>query len=235
MAFAYRLSEGPSVRAHRWERYRRSLGIAIPAAVLLALLLRALMAPTPPSAPESRALVIIPQAPWGPEAIRLTLPPEPPAVRETSRRGEPPALAARLPAQSRLESSVAAPAISRAAPPERTIPLTALRALRAAVLPLVVTPRGIARRAPVADSRRLAVMRAESLLSARLASLPGTERRPQGPIGLAEGGLTIAIPWGGFLPADRTDEGWRADRCKERGHGKADKPGEGEARRTQCD
>jgi hypothetical protein len=235
MAFAYRLSEDPSVRDLRWERYRRSLGIAIPAALLLALLFRALIVPTPPSAPESRTLVILPQAPWEPEAIRLSLPSEPPAVGETSRVGEPPAPAARLPAQSRLESSVAARVISREVPPQRTIPLTALRALRAAVLPLVVTPSGIARRAPVADSRRLAIMRAESLLSARLASLPGTERRTQGPIGLGEGGVTIAIPWGGFLPADRTDEGWRADRCKERGHGKADKPGEGEARRSQCD
>ena len=70
---------------------------------------------------------------------------------------------------------------------------------------------------------------------ARLAGIAVVERRDTGAVGLANGGITVAIPWPGFLPANRSDEKWREERCSGGGGGDSDKAGEGEARRAQCD
>lgn len=124
---------------------------------------------------------------------------------------------------------------SPAAGEETTIPSTALGELHAATLPLVVSPEGaVARRRLERSADQIAIARAESLLSARMAGLAVVPVRDTGAIGLANGGITVAIPWQGLLPADRYDETWRKERCSGSDDGKADKPGEGEARRAQC-
>ncbi|HJR54740.1 MAG TPA: hypothetical protein VJ982_13625 [Gemmatimonadota bacterium] len=107
---------------------------------------------------------------------------------------------------------------------------------RAATLPLVVREGGgLGGRRLGRTAEQLAIARAESLLVERLAGIAVVERRETGKVGLANGGITVAIPWGGFLPADRNDEEWRAERCSGGGDGDSDKAGEGEARRAQCD
>lgn len=129
------------------------------------------------------------------------------------------------------------PAMSPDAPLTRTIPPTTLNALTEPTQSLIVKPAGIGRRAPVVDAKRRAIARAESLISSRLASLPGAGApKPKRPIAPAEdGGVTVVIPWSGFLPADRYDEVWRSDRCRKTGRDDdADKPGEAAARRAQC-
>ncbi|MFN2383802.1 MAG: hypothetical protein ABR559_06005 [Gemmatimonadota bacterium] len=109
----------------------------------------------------------------------------------------------------------------------------AARALRGAPLPLVVTPGGIGRRRLPVRPGALARARADSLLTAQIASIvEGGARRP-GRIGLANGGVAIAIPWEGFLPADREDAEWRKQRCEGENSG-GHQPGEAEARRAQC-
>jgi hypothetical protein len=118
---------------------------------------------------------------------------------------------------------------------ETTIPSTALTEVRGATLPLVVSPGGgIARRRLERTPEQIAIARAESLLVARMAGIAVVEERDIGAIGLANGGITLAIPWQGFLPADRRDGAWRKERCSEDGDGESDKAGEGEARRAQC-
>ncbi len=107
---------------------------------------------------------------------------------------------------------------------------------RAATLPLVVREGGgLGGRRLGRTDEQLAIARAESLLVERLAGIAVVERHDTGKVGLANGGVTVAIPWGGFLPADRNDEEWRGERCSGGGDGDSDKAGEGEARRAQCD
>lgn len=135
------------------------------------------------------------------------------------------------------DTEILQPAMSPRAPLTRTIPPTTLNALTEPTQSLIVKPAGIGRRAPVVDARRLAIARAESLINARLRSLPGAAApEPKRPIALAEdGGAKVVIPWQGFLPADRYDEVWRADRCRNTDRDDdADKPGEATARRAQC-
>lgn len=117
-----------------------------------------------------------------------------------------------------------------------TIPSTALTEVRAATLPLVVSPGGgIGRRRLERTPEQIAIARAESLLFARMAGIAVAEARDIGAVGLANGGITVAVPWHGFLPADRRDGAWRKERCSGEGDGESDKAGEGEARRAQCD
>lgn len=135
------------------------------------------------------------------------------------------------------DAEVLQPAMSPRAPLTRTIPPTTLNALTEPTQSLIVKPAGIGRRAPVVDAKHIAIARAESLLSSRLTSLPGAGApKPKRPIALANGGgVTVVIPWQGFLPADRYDEVWRADRCRNAdSDDDADKPGEAAARRAQC-
>ena len=137
----------------------------------------------------------------------------------------PPALAGAIPFLP--ERSIA---------PESPAPSAALTETRAATLPLVVRPGGgLGPRRLGRTAEQLAIARAESLLVARLAGIAVVERRDTGAVGLANGGVTVAIPWPGFLPADRSDGKWREERCSGGGDGDSDKAGEGEARRAQCD
>ena len=111
-----------------------------------------------------------------------------------------------------------------------------MAAARAATLPLIVREGGgLGGRRLGRTAEQLAIAQAESLLMERLAGIAVVERRDTGAVGLANGGITLAIPWGGFLPADRTDEKWREERCSGSGEGESNKAGEGEARRAQCD
>ena len=124
----------------------------------------------------------------------------------------------------------------RGGAPESPVPSAALTEARAATLPLVVGPGGgLGARRLGRTPEQLAIARAESLLVARLAGIAVVERRDTGAVGLANGGVTIAIPWPGFLPANRSDEKWREERCSGSGDGDSDKAGEGEARGAQCD
>lgn len=117
--------------------------------------------------------------------------------------------------------------------PSPAVPASTLRAFRGAPLPLIGSGSGIRRRESPPDPRRIARARAESLLMTRLAGMPGTERRDPGAIGLTEGGVRVAVPWGGFTRSDRTDGAWRKKRCGG-GERDGDKPGEKEARAGQC-
>ncbi len=135
------------------------------------------------------------------------------------------------------KTEIPQPAMSPTAPVTRTIPPTTLNALTEPTQPLIIKPAGIGRRKPPVDARRLAIARAESLVNSRLATLPGAGTpAPKRPIALAEdGGVAVVIPWPGFLPADRYDDVWRADRCRRTDRSDDDdKPGEAEARRAQC-
>ena len=97
------------------------------------------------------------------------------------------------------------------------------------------TPGGIERRSAPVDARRIEIQRAESLLASRLADLPGAGVPRETSVGLAEGGITVPVPWGGFVPEDRKDRVWRKERCAGGDADGADKPGEREAREAQCD
>jgi hypothetical protein len=126
------------------------------------------------------------------------------------------------------------PGPGAAAPTEA--PASTMSEARAATLPLVVRPGGgLGGRRLGRTPEQLAIARAESLLVSRLAGIAVVERRDTGAVGLANGGITVAIPWPGFLPANRSDEKWREERCSGSGDGDSDKAGEGEARRAQCD
>lgn len=111
-----------------------------------------------------------------------------------------------------------------------------LRYLRGPIQPLVATPYGVGRRPVVRDEARIARVRAESLVNAMIASV--VEVKPPtklGPLSFpAGGGVSIPIPWGGFVRDDRDDETWRDERCSGDDKEKGDKPGEEEARRGQC-
>lgn len=157
--------------------------------------------------------------------------------------------AAQVPAVGTIESAapeddVSREAVALAAIPffseseartSRTLPFTAVTEARGATLPLVVgSGGGIGRRRLERTPEQIATARAESLLFARMADIAVAERRDTGAVGLANGGVTLAIPWSGFLPADRRDGEWRKERCSGGGGGDSDKAGEGEARRAQC-
>lgn len=143
---------------------------------------------------------------------------------------------ARSPERAAGETAAAPPAFreSPLAAVEATIPSTALTALKAATLPLVAEGGGIARRRLELSPEELAIARAESLLVARMAGIGVAKARDIGAVGLANGGVTVAVPWAGFLPPDRNDAGWREERCSGDGDGDSDKPGEAAARRAQC-
>lgn len=126
------------------------------------------------------------------------------------------------------------PGDAAARPVEETIPSTALLELRGAPLPLTATETGIARRTVDPDPARLARARAESILAVRFGT-PVVEPPPSlGPTSLAEGGVTLAVPWQGFVREDRRDDVWREERCRG-GRDASDKPGESEAKSAQCE
>ena len=207
----------------------------LPAAVLAALATHAI------------ALVFL-RVPAGPEVVRpgalAVLPSATEAEPAADRRpieepGEPAGAAGgdalRAPAGAALDPApIPAIRASPGAAEEATIPSTALTELRAAALPLVPTGTGIGRRRLERSPEELAIARAESLLLARMAGIAVAERRDIGAVGLANGGITVAVPWAGFLPANRRDGAWREERCEGGDGGDGDKAGEGEARRAQC-
>lgn len=217
--------------ASRHARWRRGLARAILAALAVhAIGLVFLRLPAEPPARGGRTLVVVPQ----PADLDRAA-----ADRRLSRPGvETAGEGAARPTPAAVPTGAATPIPAIRQSPRAseaiTIPSTALTELRAATLPLVVTPAGLDRRRLERSAEEIAVARAESLLVARMAGLTGIEPREIGAIGLAGGGVTVAIPWGGFVRADRTDEVWRDRRCKGKDGGKDDKPGEGEARRGQC-
>lgn len=224
--------EGGRVRRHA--RWRRALAWATAiAAAAHAVAFALLVLPFPSDRdPGDRTLTLVPMAPPAREPLRRELTPPGERAGELSGSGE---RRTSLPRRPDRRSVVPLIVSNPDAPEEATIPSTALDAeLVAPTLPLEVGPDGIRRRAPAADSRTLATMRAESLVSARLSGLPGTERRKSGPVSLANGGVTIAIPWQGFLPANRRDEEWREERCSGKDGDESDKLGEAEARASQC-
>jgi hypothetical protein len=155
---------------------------------------------------------------------------EPPAGPAEAPSDAPPGRAP--PAILPLETPIARPRPSGRAPEIRTIPPTTLLTPLA---PLEGTPGGIGRRSAPVDARRIEIQRAESLLASRLADLPGAGVPREPSVGLAEGGITVPVPWDGFVPEDRKDRVWREERCAGKDTDQADKPGEGEARNSQCD
>jgi hypothetical protein len=108
--------------------------------------------------------------------------------------------------------------------------------LRGPIQPLVATPYGIGRRTVTRDEARIARVRAESLINAMIASVVEVKRPATlGPLSFpAGGGVSIPIPWGGFVRGDREDATWREERCRGDDKDEGDKPGEGDARRGQC-
>ncbi len=218
-------------RPERHVRWRRALLVALGAALAAHLLVLGLaVVPGPEARRPGGAIVVVPLPESRPAARRS---PRGPAVRPTE--VEPRRQAAgRRPRGSRSEGVPAIPHESGAAPLDRTIAPNARLELREPLQPLVATETGVRRRVASSDERRLATIRAESLVSARIADLPGVGR-PTEPrtIALANGGLSLAIPWQGFVRRDRTDAAWRRERC-DKGDGGADKPGEAAARRAQC-
>ncbi|MGH7563871.1 MAG: hypothetical protein ACREK5_05560 [Gemmatimonadota bacterium] len=207
------------------------LAVAVAATVHL-LLLWTVRVPVSPSSRAGTEVTVIfePVVPARPET---GAPPEAPSERSDEPVREP---AEALPPRSRVIERpavpIARPRPSDRAPDTRTIPPTTLTA---PLNPLEGTPGGIRRRTTPPDARRMAIMRAESLLAARLADMPGAGVPEEPSIGLAEGGITVPIPWGGFVPEDRKDRVWREERCSGKDADLADKPGEGEARGSQCD
>jgi hypothetical protein len=187
-------------------------------------------------APAGMDLPTILLLPAGPEAVDLPAPERPAAGPEATESARPEPGPAR--AAPPLETpAVSIPTPAPGAPESATIPQTGLVQLHAPVLPLVATPYGVTRRPVVRDARRLAIARAESLVNARIASV--IEVRPPvqaGPVSLQPGGgVSIPVPWGGFIRDDRDDETWREKRCRGDEKDGGDDAGEGEARRAQCD
>lgn len=225
------IEDGRPRRHARWRRWLAG-SIAVVAAAH-ALLLVFLVLPDPGDRiPGQPRLTVIPMAPAADRPPRRDLP----SPVEIEADGDRPAAAERHDrATPRPDPRTGIPVVveTPGAPEETTIPSTALDAeLRARTLPLEADPTGVRRRAPAPET--MARMRAESLLNARLADLPGARRREKGTVSLAEGGgVTVAIPWQGFLPDDREDENWREERC-EGNDGENDKAGEAEARESQC-
>lgn len=235
MTSGYRPQQPGARRPARRRTDRRAITVAIAVATgVHALLLWSVRIPLPPQSPPSSPLVLVPQLAPSLElpAARDFLQPTAPGIEPQPDRPVP----TRAPATDEEPPRIASPSISPTAPITRTIPPTTLNAFRGAVQPLEAGPEGIHRQTLPLDPKRVATMRAESLLSARLAELPGVKAEPPtGPVSLSSGGVKVAVPWQGFLPADRRDAIWRAERCREGGRGDGDKPGEAEARRAQCD
>src|SRR5688500_303339 len=221
-------------------------------AVLTALLLHVaavLFLPFPVSRPREGVVALI--VPTDPEDMPLPL--VAPAARDLALAV--PDLALAVPRDASVAAGsdgtapgtggrIAPPAIAGAIPflpgpaaaPATEGPAGAMGEARAATLPLVLRPGGgLGGRRLGRTPEQLAIARAESLLVSRLAGIAVVERRDTGAVGLANGGVTLAIPWSGFLPANRSDEKWREERCAGGGDGDSDKAGEGEARRAQCD
>lgn len=222
-------------RARRHARWRRSLAWATLAVAAAHALLVAFFAFPDPAdrLADDRTLVVVPMAPASDPAPRREI--VPPV--EVDARGERPAAADRRRDARALRPDLG-PAIpvvieTPGAPEETTIPSTALESeLAAPTLPLEAGPDGIRRRSPRPET--LARLRADSIVNARLADLPGTRRRDTGRVGLANGGVTLSVPWEGFLPENRGDEKWREERCSGKESGRSDKPGEAEAEASQC-
>ncbi|MGH7544308.1 MAG: hypothetical protein ACREK7_10255 [Gemmatimonadota bacterium] len=210
-------------------RWRLAVALLLAGAVHL-LVLWTLRLPVPRPSPRAGEVTVIfePVAPARPEAGAA---PEAPAGQAEEPTTEPPRRVA--PVVEVPVTPIARPRPSERAPRVRTIPPTTLLAPLA---PLEGTPGGIGRRSAPVDARRMEIQRAESLLASRLADLPGAGVPREPSVGLAEGGgITVPIPWGGFVPEDRKDRVWREERCAGKDADEADKPGEGEARRSQCD
>ncbi|MGH7572506.1 MAG: hypothetical protein ACREMK_11785 [Gemmatimonadota bacterium] len=206
------------------------LAVAVAGAVHLLLLWWVRVPVSPSSRAGTEVMAILePAVPARPETAPPPEAPSEPADEPVPERADalPRSLVSEPPAVP-----IARPRPSQRAPDMRTIPPTTLTA---PLTPLEGTPGGIFRRTTPSDTRRTAIVRAESLLAARLADMPGAGVPEEPSIGLAEGGITVPIPWGGFVPEDRKDRVWRAERCSGEGADEADKPGEGEARRSQCD
>jgi hypothetical protein len=186
-----------------------------------------LLVPTSPE--EIPPLLVAPRAPVTSEpAAAAAGDPSPGSGSESGPPGRPRAVAQSV--------AAAIPVLPDRGAAAETPGLTAMHETRAATLPLVVRPGGgIGGRSLGRTPEQLAIARAESLLVARLAGIAVVERRDTGTVGLANGGITLAIPWPGFLPANRGDEKWREERCGGSGDGDSDKAGEGEARGAQCD
>ncbi len=206
--------------------HRRALRWALPvAAALHAAAILWLAFPTPQDEESRRSMMVVPL-------------PEVDVDRRPAGPGAPPRADDTTPA-SQAEAArpvVATPIEMADAPESETIAPTGLQDLRLPVQPLVVGPRGQVQRqsAPSDDGRRLAIARAESIVNARLAEFGVKARPASGPVSLANGGITIAIPWQGFVREDRADEVWRRERCEGGDEGEADQPGEAEGRASQC-
>jgi len=238
-----RTPSSTSTRDHaRRTWHRRGVLLALVfAGILHAIAIAFLSIPGGSSDTDHGPLVLVPQA------IRIETPPDEPAFLEL-RGAETPAeresatpTAAPLPEtdptpeppdEVPIRTPVAGDPVAR--PVEETIPPTALLAMRSAPLPLVATETGIARRTVDPDPRRLVRARAESILSARFET-PVAESSPTaGPATLSrDGGVTISVPWGGFVREDRKEDVWRSERCEKESSG--DKPGEAEAKSAQCE
>lgn len=221
----------PKARGPRRPPTRRLLLLAgLVSALLHLLILWAVRVPAPGS-PAAATEVRVDFESVVPVPPETATPPEAPA--DESREPEPRVAERPPPAVETPEVPIARPRPSEAAPDARTIRPTTLGTPLA---PLTATPGGIGRRATPVDARRLEIMRAESLLAARLADLPGAGVPEEPELGLADGGgVTVPIPWGGFLPDDMEDGAWRRERCTGGGGEEDDKPGEAEARRSGCD
>ncbi len=225
-----------SPRERRRGPGRPIIWLALGASVLVHLVVLGLIVFDVSGPSGARDILLLPLRPEAldvPEARRETPPAETPEAPETATRTSPRPSRDVAPAAETPAVSIPTPAPG--APETATIPQTGLVRLAAPLQPLVATPYGITRRPVVRDEARLARMRAESLVNARIGGLveaPSTFQA--GPVSLANGGVTVPIPWGGFVRNDRDDASWREKRC--RGDEKnGDQPGEEEARRTQCD
>ena len=229
-----RVSSRPHRAPGRYPAYRRRLRAALIVSIVLhALVLAGLGVPTGPGAPGRAPLVVVPLVATLDPSLPTPGQPTPPASEAPAR---PPAETVKRTRNAEPDTRQAIPipvpgGVDYAA---ETMPPTGLLELRGAPLPLVLTATGISRRRPTAEA--LARARADSILWAQLAMI-GVHPPPltKGPFTLPEGGgVSIAIPWGGFLPEDRLDGVWRENRCAGEHAAENDRPGEAAGRRSQC-
>jgi len=214
--------------------YRNGLRVAVGVALAVhALILALVVLPGPTEPPERSRLIVVP------EPVFVELPTETRPAPPEGVSADVPQARADAPARpaGREAPSVSIPTPAVGPPQAETIPRTGLTRLQEPILPLVATPYGISRRPVVRDQALLAHMRAESLVSAMVASAVEVKPpRRAGPLAFPEGGgVSIPIPWGGFVRDDREDGVWREERCRDgEDEDESDKPGEGKARRSQC-
>jgi len=214
---------------------RRLVTIAVGVSVLVHAVILGLVVLRPPADTGGpRSIVLLPVRPESADlpSVRPDAPAEP-----ASEAGERPAPSvAQAPRPVERPPVVGVPTPRPGAPDTATIPETGLVELRAPMQPLVATPYGVARRPVVRDEARLARVRAESLVNARIASI--LERPPStlqaGPVSLANGGVSVPVPWQGFVRDDRDDATWREKRCRGEEKDGGEGAGEDEARRSQC-